>query len=656
MKRLFTVLLFAASACGQEGTITHVIYLIKENRSFDHYFGAYPGVRSYCQGGHSAVNTVCIAPDDAANQCTSGDTCPQPVAGLSRHNGDSYSLLLENGTTAYEDVTHTHVALLNYTDAGLMDKFTITGCPNSAGTPTTQPCAYAYFDRSQIPIYYSYADTYGLADNFFSVMTPSAPGHMYIFAASSNGVSDNPVYLTVGGKTCLAGTNAGVNCTANAQCPGSSCSNAWQSNWTCEATHTGTGQPFTYIGQETSTTVTTGLYCSNATNNVTNGVACTHDSECTAAGFPQCRGTGYYGGICAANAATACSCSCRPGEQCMRAQLGTCSGGSNAGENCATNGSQCPGGTCVASSSCSDTTACGSANPACKLTDSIGSQPGAPCPNLATIADRLDATRVRWSYYTSDPDRNPAAMFANIRYGHCNNSDSTVCTSTSQCSGGGTCVQDFASKMFGENQFALDADAALGWCSGNHALACSLDSYCTGQKAGTCIDNSSNALPTVSFIQPGPGQNPLANEHPSNTPGVGENWTDSAVVQHVLKNPYLYNHSVIFITWDDSGGFWDHVNPPMQDGLALGMRVPLLCVGPYCVHSVNHLQMEFASVLKCVESLFGLSPINSRDEAANDACFGTGTKRNPGTGADAGMLNLAQPPIPAPASLSARGN
>src|SRR5579863_10520078 len=61
----------------QNGTITHVIYLSKENRSFESYFGSFPGVQSYCTGGHSPAKTLCYAP--SASSCTSGDTCPFPI-------------------------------------------------------------------------------------------------------------------------------------------------------------------------------------------------------------------------------------------------------------------------------------------------------------------------------------------------------------------------------------------------------------------------------------------------------------------------------------------------------------------------------------------------------------------------------------------------
>src|ERR1700678_185410 len=253
--RLFLLLaLFVPRAFGQstfaEGTIAHIIYIIKENRSFDSYFGAYPGVQSFCQGGHSPANTVCIAPNDATNQCTAGDTCPQPACssatasctgtGIASYQEKPFPLLLESAATTYADISHTHLALVEHNHNGLMDDFDTKGC----NSPTTSACGYVYFDRTQIPIYWSYADTYGLEDHFFSAETPSMPGHFYIFAGSSHGISDNASRTLLGGDSCLGGPNAGAECTTASQCPGSICGSGqtwnWHSAWTCEAKHTGT--------------------------------------------------------------------------------------------------------------------------------------------------------------------------------------------------------------------------------------------------------------------------------------------------------------------------------------------------------------------------------------------------------------------------------
>ena len=688
---LALLLMMLPAAVAQNGTITHFIYIKKENRSFDSYFGTgFPGVQSYCQGGHSPAKTVCYAPSDSTSACTTGDTCPYP-AGTSPTNGCGKfasgglapeNLLLECATTTYSDIAHTHTSLLDYVDGGAMDNFQTAGCASDSAAQTA-PCGYAYFDGSQIPFYFSYASTYGLADNFFSGMFPSEPAHMYMFAANTNGVADNASGggsgLTNGGKTCQTGANAGNACSCSGStcsdpinCGSSTptCSNAWASSWTCEANKQGTSLPFAYTGHELSssqystvnggvclsgsnagasctvnsscpgsvctTTLThgqpSGLYCANNSGGTQDPpIACATNLDCTVSPFLQCRGTGYSGGTCSNGA----SCTCW-------AEAG--------------NGS-------APSGSCSDIDDCGGTAPTCYTTSSQGSAgggttsqtTGAPCPQLVTIGDQMDTAGVSWKYYSSDPLRVSPAMFSTTRFGYCSASHTTACRQDSDCSGvGGKCVQDFASHVpifstdpdctnstcGGENQFLSDAASVAGWCSNNHAIACSLDSQCSSQ--APCVDNSSTTLPTVSFVQAGT-QNPGANEHPTDGPvSAGQQFSEN-VLNTVFSNPYLYNHSVIVQTYDDSGGFWDHVAPPMEDGLFLGMRVPLIFISPYARNSngthVNHLQYEYASVLKCIENLFNVSYINHRDKSANDLCFGTG--------AGDGMLNLAQTPIPA---------
>lgn len=130
------------SAFAQNGTITHLIYISKENRSFDSYFGSFPGVQSYCTGGHSPARTVCYAPSVAG--CTIGDTCPYPVGsgasacgglstgGLATNDGSAQPLLLECASTTYHDISHTHTSLLSYVDGGAMDNFHADGCTSES--------------------------------------------------------------------------------------------------------------------------------------------------------------------------------------------------------------------------------------------------------------------------------------------------------------------------------------------------------------------------------------------------------------------------------------------------------------------------------------------------------------------------------------------
>jgi len=80
------------------------------------------------------------------------------------------------------------------------------------------------------------------------------------------------------------------------------------------------------------------------------------------------------------------------------------------------------------------------------------------------------------------------------------------------------------------------------------------------------------------------------------------------LIQQIMKNTALWNSSVIFLSWDDWGGYYDHVRPPRDANgkLMFGIRVPGLTISPY-IHTVNqvdHQQLSFDSYLKFVEDLF----------------------------------------------------
>ena len=73
------------------------------------------------------------------------------------------------------------------------------------------------------------------------------------------------------------------------------------------------------------------------------------------------------------------------------------------------------------------------------------------------------------------------------------------------------------------------------------------------------------------------------------------------------------------LTWDDFGGFYDHVPPPHVDMYGLGPRVPTIVISPYARPGyVDHTTYEFASVLRFIETIFDLKPMTSRDANASD--------------------------------------
>lgn len=114
----------------------------------------------------------------------------------------------------------------------------------------------------------------------------------------------------------------------------------------------------------------------------------------------------------------------------------------------------------------------------------------------------------------------------------------------------------------------------------------------------------------------------LASDHPQLNDGHGPSWI-AYVVNAVGKSSY-YQNTAVFVTWDDWGGWYDHVAPQEYGFLGLGFRVPLLVVSPWSKHGyVSTTPHEFASILKFTEEVFGLPSLGQRDEYADDLsdCF-----------------------------------
>jgi phospholipase C len=80
-----------------------------------------------------------------------------------------------------------------------------------------------------------------------------------------------------------------------------------------------------------------------------------------------------------------------------------------------------------------------------------------------------------------------------------------------------------------------------------------------------------------------------------------------------------WDSTAVFLTWDDFGGFYDHVAPPVVDKFGLGPRVPLLIISPWAKRGhITHQKLEFSSVLKFIEQRFDLAPLTARDAEAAD--------------------------------------
>ena len=94
-----------------------------------------------------------------------------------------------------------------------------------------------------------------------------------------------------------------------------------------------------------------------------------------------------------------------------------------------------------------------------------------------------------------------------------------------------------------------------------------------------------------------------------------------------------WSSTAVFLTWDDFGGFYDHVPPQQIDSYGLGYRVPLLIISPYAKkNSIDHTQYEFSSMLRFAEDELGLPTLTNRDKRANnmmDAFDFTQSPRSP---------------------------
>jgi phospholipase C len=126
-------------------------------------------------------------------------------------------------------------------------------------------------------------------------------------------------------------------------------------------------------------------------------------------------------------------------------------------------------------------------------------------------------------------------------------------------------------------------------------------------------DAAAGDLPSVSWITTDFDDS----EHPAQPPCLGENST-VAFVNAVMQSPQ-WNSTVIFLSWDDFGGFYDHVPPPQLDAWGLGPRVPLLIISPFAKRGyVEHQQLEFSSVVRFVEEVYGLPFLTARDKGSAD--------------------------------------
>ena len=197
-----------------------------------------------------------------------------------------------------------------------------------------------------------------------------------------------------------------------------------------------------------------------------------------------------------------------------------------------------------------------------------------PNQTMPTIGDRLSAKNISWAWYSGGWSNaiagHPARLF---QFHH----------------------QPFA-------YFANYADKTPG--RAQHLK--DETEFIAAARAGT--------LPAVAFVKP-LGE---LNEHPGYANVLsGEQHTIELL--RALRSSAQWQSTAVIITYDENGGFWDHVPPPKTDRWGPGARVPAIVISPYARHGyVDHTLYDTSSILALIEHRFGLQPLGSRDAGAHD--------------------------------------
>lgn len=148
-------------------------------------------------------------------------------------------------------------------------------------------------------------------------------------------------------------------------------------------------------------------------------------------------------------------------------------------------------------------------------------------------------------------------------------------------------------------------------------LAGRAESYTTANAShfvdrGTFLTDLQNgSLPNLSWVIPAAN----ASNHPGYNLSIGESWVAQLV--DAVENSSYWSSTAIFVLWDDYGGWYDHVVPPIDQSDGLSFRVPILVISPYTKENyISHEFLDFFSILHFEEWMFGLGCLTRYDCSA----------------------------------------
>ena len=213
-----------------------------------------------------------------------------------------------------------------------------------------------------------------------------------------------------------------------------------------------------------------------------------------------------------------------------------------------------------------------------------------PCTDHPTLTDELNANNISWRYYTPTPG--------------------VIWT-----------APNAIEHMCGPNLPPPNATKCVGSDWTQHVVL-----RTGGRPAPFLTDIANHQLPSVSWVIPS-GQE---SDHAGiSTLGEGPSWV--AAIVNAIGNSSYWANTAIIITWDDWGGWYDHVAPAIVNdgkswgsGYVYGFRVPLIVVSPFAKPAyISHNGHHFGSILNLIEENFGLRNLGYADAHADDLfdCF-----------------------------------
>jgi phospholipase C len=145
------------------------------------------------------------------------------------------------------------------------------------------------------------------------------------------------------------------------------------------------------------------------------------------------------------------------------------------------------------------------------------------------------------------------------------------------------------------------------YCAGPDWTGSDPDVVVEGSGARIITDVQNGQLASVTWVIP----DGKASDHAFGNKGLGPSWVAS-IVNAIGESPF-WSDTAILVTWDDWGGWYDHVAPPIRNtnSYEYGFRVPLIAISPYAKPKyISHQYNDFGSILKFIEETFSLPEID----------------------------------------------